>query len=176
MDDLQLVGERDEHQARGRRDLRAPDPKADTSVAYHGPLDDRFNRGAPDTRAPAKNAYVAQAIDEVLAHAPVANPRVADKVGQTIAFPGRAHAADFDKISYSETVAPILQKKCVTCHQKGGIGPFQMNSYSRGGQRLRADDARDSDDQRIPPFFADPPRRQVVYNDNRSRRTRNRRP
>ena len=153
VDDLQLVGEQMNIQREG--EVFVLDPKANFQVAYRGPLDDRFSKAAPDTRAPAAKAYAASAIDAVLARQPVANPRVADKVGQTIAFPGRAHAADFEKISYSETVAPILQKKCVTCHQKGGIGPFQMNSYEvvKGFAPMMRETVMT---KRMPPFFADP--------------------
>jgi hypothetical protein len=89
------------------------DPKAGFKVAYRGPT------------APTRAA----AIDAVLAGQPVAKPRVGVDGRPAIAFPERARAAQFDEISYAKTIAPILQKKCVSCHQKGGIGPFQMNSY-----------------------------------------------
>lgn len=153
MDDLQLVGEQMNIQRDG--EVFVLDPKADFRVAYRGPLDDRFDKAAPDTRAPAANAYAAAAIDAVLAHQPVANARVAEKAGQAIAFPARAHAAEFDKISYTDTIAPILEKKCVTCHQKGGIGPFQMNSYEvvKGFAPMMRETVMT---RRMPPFFADP--------------------
>lgn len=153
MDDLQLVGEQMGVQRDG--EVFVLDPKDNFKVAYRGPLDDRFSRGAPNLKAAAKDAYAAKAIDEVLTHQAVAEPRVADKAGQTIAFPSRAHAADFDKISYSETVAPILQKKCVTCHQKGGIGPFRMDSYEvvKGFAPMMRETVMT---KRMPPFFADP--------------------
>ena len=32
-------------------------------------------------------------------------------------------------ISYSEDVAPILLKRCVSCHQEGGIAPWAMTSH-----------------------------------------------
>ena len=153
MDDLQLVGEQMNIQREG--EVFVLDPKDGFKVAYRGPLDDRFNRAAPDASARVTNAYAADAIDAVLAHQPVADPRVAVKAGQPIAFPARGHAAEFDKISYSETIAPILQKKCVTCHQKGGIGPFQMNSYEvvKGFAPMMRETVMT---KRMPPFFADP--------------------
>ena len=153
MDDLQLVGEQMNIQREG--EVFVLDPKADFKVAYRGPLDDRFNRGAPDTSAAADHAYAAAAIEAVLAHQAVANPRVAAKVGQRLAFPDRHPVAAYEEISYSETVAPILQKKCVSCHVKGGIGPFEMNSYEvvKGFAPMMRETVMT---RRMPPFFADP--------------------
>ncbi|MGZ6019021.1 MAG: redoxin domain-containing protein [Phenylobacterium sp.] len=153
MDDLQLVGE--QMNIRREGEVFVLDPKADFKVAYHGPLDDRFNRTNPDLNARPANAYVAQAIDAVLAQQPVANPRVDVKAGQAIAYQDRRPVAAYEDISYSKTIAPILQKKCVTCHQKGGIGPFQMNSYEivKGFSPMMRETVMT---KRMPPFFADP--------------------
>jgi hypothetical protein len=63
--------------------------------------------------------------------------------------------SEFADISYSKTVAPILEKKCVTCHQKGGIGPFRMDSYEivKGFAPMMRETVMT---RRMPPFFADP--------------------
>ncbi len=153
MDDLQFVGEQLNVQREG--EVFVIDPKAGFKVAYHGPLDDRFNKATPDVNAKAKNAYTVAAIDAVLAHQPVANPRVEVKVGQPIAFPERNKVVENADISYSKTIAPLLQEKCVTCHQKGGIGPFQMNSYEavKGFAPMMRETIMT---KRMPPFFADP--------------------
>src|SRR6185295_10000528 len=127
MDELQLVGEQLGIQHEG--EIFVVNPKDGFRIAYHGPLDDRFAKGSYNLKAKAKDAYAAKAIDAVLAGKAVANPRVDVKVGKTITFPERGKAAEHANISYSKTVAPILQAKCVTCHQKGGIGPFAMDSY-----------------------------------------------
>ncbi len=52
-------------------------------------------------------------------------------------------------------VAPILKDKCVTCHQKGGIGPFAMDSYEvvKGFAPMIRETIRTG---RMPPYFADP--------------------
>jgi hypothetical protein len=107
-----------------------------------------------NVKAKAKDAYTADAIDAVLAGEQVSNPRVDVKVGKTIAFPERAKAAEHANISYSKTVAPILQAKCVTCHQKGGIGPFAMNSYEvvKGFAPMMRESVMS---ERMPPWFAD---------------------
>jgi hypothetical protein len=48
-------------------------------------------------------------------------------LGAAIAFPERGK--DHARISFVKDVAPILEAKCVACHQEGGIGPFAMTSY-----------------------------------------------
>jgi hypothetical protein len=149
-DDLQLVGE----QLRIKREAEifVIDPKAGFRIAYHGPLDDRFEKARPNADASPRKPYTAAAIDALLAGRPVANPRIAVKVGQTIAFPERGKTAG---ISYASTIAPILQEKCVTCHQKGGIGPFEMNSYEvvKGFAPMIRETVMT---KRMPPWFADP--------------------
>ncbi|HEX3364681.1 redoxin domain-containing protein [Phenylobacterium sp.] len=153
MDDLQLVGEQMNIQREG--EVFVLDPRADFKVAYRGPLDDRFNKATLDTNTRPANAYAASAIDAVLGHQPVATPRVEARAGQRFAFPDRHPVAAYEEISYSNTVAPILQKKCVSCHQKGGIGPFQMNSYEvvKGFAPMMRETVMT---RRMPPFFADP--------------------
>lgn len=58
-------------------------------------------------------------------------------------------------ISYSKDIAPILQAKCVTCHQEGAIGPFKLNSYDvvKGYAPMIREVIMT---RRMPPWFADP--------------------
>lgn len=136
VDELQLVGESLGVQKEG--EIFVVDPKNGFKIAYHGPL-----------------AQTSQAIDAVVAGQAVANPRVEVKAGASIAFPARAKAAEFKNIKYSGTVTKILQDKCVTCHQKGGIAPFAMDSYEV--VKTMAPMIRESvRAERMPPYFADP--------------------
>jgi hypothetical protein len=148
-DDLQLVAEQMKIQREG--EVFVLDPAAGFTVAYHGPLDDRFGKASPNLGAKARNAYAAQAIDAVLAHQPVANARVDVKVGQPIAY---VHGQADAQISYAKDIAPVLQQKCVTCHSKGGIGPFEMSSYEviKGFAPMIRETVMT---KRMPPFFAD---------------------
>jgi hypothetical protein len=143
MDDMQLVGESLGVQREG--EVFVITPKDGFKVAYHGPL-----KGAKKS-----DAYAAAALDAVIAGKAISTARVDVKAGKTIAFPERAKAADHANISYSKTVAPILQNKCVTCHQKGGIGPFEMNSYEtvKGFAPMIREAIRVD---RMPPWDADP--------------------
>ena len=153
MDELQLVGESLGVQKDG--EIFVINPQKNFEIAYHGPLDDRFAKASPNAKAAVKEAYVARALDSVLAGQPVTKARVESRGGSAIAFPERARSAQFANISYSEDVSPILQEKCVTCHQKGGIGPFAMNSYEvvKGFAPMIRESVRA---ERMPPYFADP--------------------
>ncbi len=136
MDELQLVGESLGVKREG--EIFVIDPKAQFKIAYHGPISE-----------------TAKAIDAVVAGKPVANARVEVKTGKEIAFPERGRAAEHASISYTDTVAPIIQEKCVTCHQKGGIAPFAMDSYEI--VKAMAPMIRESvRAERMPPYFADP--------------------
>ena len=135
MDEQQLVGEGLGVQREG--EAFVIDPKT-WSVAYRGPV-----------------AGAAQGLDAVMAGQPAPQARVALTAGKAIAFPERARAASFAQISYSKEVAPILQDKCVSCHIKGGIGPFAMTSYEviKGFSPMIRETVRT---RRMPPYFADP--------------------
>ncbi|MBI1318538.1 MAG: redoxin domain-containing protein [Candidatus Hydrogenedens sp.] len=45
--------------------------------------------------------------------------------GAPIAYP------DLGSLSYADDIAPILESKCVTCHDQGGMGPFAMSNYEK---------------------------------------------
>jgi hypothetical protein len=153
MDDLQLVGE--QLGVRREGEIFVLNPKKGFEVAYHGPLDDRFVSGGYNLKSAPKNAWAAKAIDALLSGSAVADPRVEVKIGKSVALAEAGKAAEHANISYSKTVAPILQAKCVTCHQKGGIGPFAMDSYEIiKGFAPMIREALMTD--RMPPWDADP--------------------
>lgn len=153
MDELQFVGENLGVVRDG--EIFVLNPKAGFKVAYHGPVDDRFAKSNPNIKAAVKDGYVSKALDAILAGKPVVSARVEVKAGKSISFPERGKNVEHAKISYSEEIAPILQAKCVTCHQKGGIGPFVMNSYDvvkTFAPMIRESLVTD----RMPPWDADP--------------------
>jgi len=74
--------------------------------------------------------------------------------GQMIAFPERQKAGTYAQISYANTIAPIIQQKCATCHQPGGIGPMPLNTYEqiKGFSPMIREVIRT---HRMPPYLAD---------------------
>lgn len=109
-DDLQLAGEQLGVTYAG--EVFVLEPRM-LRVLYHGPA------------GPALGAALA----DIAAGKPVAIAAV-DGTGTPIAFPERSRRVQHAKISYAKDVAPVLEAKCVVCHQEGGIGPFAMNEYA----------------------------------------------
>jgi mono/diheme cytochrome c family protein len=109
-DDLQLVGGQIGATTVGQSFV--VDPKT-MKIAYTGPIS-------------------SEAVDAVLAGKAPAVAQVAVK-GTAISFPDRAPArkAEFAKISYSQTIAPLIEEKCIACHQQGGIAPFGFDGYEK---------------------------------------------
>jgi hypothetical protein len=134
MDSYQLVGE-------GLGVTRSAeviviDPKTWT-VAYRGALADGGAAKALDALAAGQSVQVASS---------------APSKGAAIDFPARAQKA---QLTYVKDVAPILEKKCVACHEEGGIGPFAMKDYTtvKGFSPMIRDVIRTD---RMPPFHSDP--------------------
>ena len=141
VDELQLVGESLGVQREG--EIFIVTPRDGFRIAYHGPL------------AANGKAYTSDALDAILAGKQVAAARVEVKSGAAIAFPERGKATEHANISYTDDIAPILQDKCVSCHQKGGIAPFAMDSYDviKSFAPMIRESVRS---ERMPPYFADP--------------------
>jgi mono/diheme cytochrome c family protein len=118
-DDNQLVGEQLGVSYAGEAFVIEP---RTLKVLYHGPVDAAGARGSA-------RGYLAAALAQVRAGAPISVARV-DGRGTAVAFPERSRGAQHASISYSRDIAPVLQAKCVTCHQAGGIGPFAMSNYA----------------------------------------------
>jgi hypothetical protein len=91
-----------------------------------------------------------KALDALTAGQPVTAPST-PATGAQIAFPARG----VSKVSYSKDVAPILEAKCVACHEEGGIGPFAMKDYAtvKGFSPMIREVIRTD---RMPPYHADP--------------------
>jgi peroxiredoxin len=122
------------------------DPKSDWKVLYRGPVDDRYDYGTQ--KATATNRWLETVLEDHLAGKPVL-PHREEAKGCLIGF------VDDTEISYATDVAPILQTKCVSCHRKGGVGPFAMTSHKK--VKGWADMIRETlRTHRMPPWHADP--------------------
>jgi peroxiredoxin len=117
MDDTQLVSQALGLTRFGEAVVIKPQSQ---EVVFRGALDSRQADGSRAERNAA--AYVADALQAVLAGSEVPNNSIASK-GEAIAYP------ELDTISYANDIAPILEQRCVTCHQEGGIAPFAMSNH-----------------------------------------------
>ncbi|THD62389.1 redoxin family protein [Phenylobacterium sp.] len=117
-------------------------------IAYHGPLDDRSDYGVQKA---ATKMFADDALSAVLA-GKVAPAATQASKGCLVDFPARDKKAE---ITYVKDVAPILEAKCVACHEEGGIGPFAMKDYAtvKGFSPMIREVIRTD---RMPPFNADP--------------------
>jgi len=143
-DDLQLVGEALDIAETG--EAVVIDPKT-WRIVYRGAVD--------ETLAERKSGgYLAEALAALTTSRPVAVASTPQK-GVKISFPERAKTAQHAAISYTNTIVPILESKCVDCHQAGGIGPFPMSSYEivKGYSPMIREVIRTD---RMPPWHADP--------------------
>ena len=119
-------------------------------IVYRGPLNDRLQYERQ--REFSEVEYVADAVSSLLAGKQVeTNSNAA--VGCLINFPHVNQAQS--EISYSKTIAPLLQENCQACHQDGGIAPWSMSSYSmiQGFAPMIREVVRT---HRMPPWHADP--------------------
>jgi len=134
MDSYQLVGE--SLGVTRSAEVFVIDPKS-WKVAYRGAL--------------AGTGAAKAALDDLTAGRPVTVAGAAASKGAAIAFPERG----VTKVSYAKDVAPILEAKCVACHQEGGIGPFSMTNYAmvKGFAPMIREVIRTD---RMPPYHADP--------------------
>jgi hypothetical protein len=145
MDSNQIVGE--SLGVTRTAEVYVVNPKTWT-VAYHGPLDDRSDYGIQKAVA---HEFASDALAAVLAGKP-APPATQMSKGCLVDFPAREKKTP---ISYVKDVAPILEAKCVACHEEGGIAPFAMTNYQmvKGFSPMIREVLRTD---RMPPYNADP--------------------
>jgi peroxiredoxin len=120
-------------------------------VIYRGPIDDRVTYERQ--RAKANKTWAADALTALLAGN---TTKVAwqNPEGCLIDIAANSKVAAA-KVSYAKDVAPIIQAKCVACHQAGGIGPMPLTNY----QRIKSFSPMIREvlrTQRMPPWRADP--------------------
>ncbi|HET6880999.1 MAG TPA: M56 family metallopeptidase, partial [Pirellulales bacterium] len=120
----------------------------DRKVRYWGRIDDQFGVGY--ARPEARQDFVANAIDDLLADRPVGTAHV-DSTGCHI---GRVtRVAPTGEITYTNQISRIVQRRCIECHRQGGIAPFTLDSY--GTVAAWAETIREVvEDGRMPPWHA----------------------
>lgn len=132
-DESQLIGE--SLALRHAGEVLVLNPK-NWQLAYRGPL------------SVAAQPFAADAINAIMQGAEVVVEQ-RPSTGCPIDYAQQA------SISYSKTIAPMLQEKCVVCHTEGGLGPWAMSSYTmvQGFAPMIREVLRT---KRMPPWHADP--------------------
>jgi hypothetical protein len=133
MDADQLVGEQLGVTSAGEAIVINP---KNWSIAWRGPVADA--QGAVDAVVAGQAPPAASAVSAC-----------------PISFPDRSKKAQFENISYAKDIAPIIQDRCVSCHEPGGLGPMPFTSYEKvkGFAPMIREVIRT---QRMPPWHPDP--------------------
>lgn len=122
----------------------APPPFA--TLIYRGPLDDADPNSLD---APTTN-YVADAVAAFVANRTVAQSRVELSASAT-----RIELLPASSINYATDVAPIILRRCVSCHSNGNIAPHVYATFDDLASRATSVRA-DMLVQRMAPWHADP--------------------
>lgn len=117
-------------------------------IRYRGPVDDRLHY---ETERPTRERYLRDALEAVLAGGEIAVPERAAP-GCLIRMDVSARETEVD---YARDVAPILQRRCRSCHRPGGVAPWAMRDWAtvRGWSPMMREVLRTG---RMPPWQADP--------------------
>ncbi|HVC98891.1 MAG TPA: redoxin domain-containing protein [Pirellulales bacterium] len=122
----------------------------DRVVRYRGRIDDQYGVGV--RRSEPRRCDLAVAIDELLAGKPVS----VDRTDATGCFIGRAPpATPRMDVTYCRDIAPIVQRRCQTCHRPGQAAPFVLSTYQDAVDWAETI-AEVVEQGRMPPWHADP--------------------
>ncbi len=119
-------------------------------LQYWGRIDDQYGIGY--SRDQVENSELTAALDDLLAGRPVTTRRTRS-VGCII---GRTKPVQDDaEVTYVNSVAAILQQRCLQCHRPGEIAPFAMEDPEEiaGWADMIAEVVREG---RMPPWHAAP--------------------
>lgn len=119
-------------------------------IRYHGRIDDQYGVGY--IRENVTREDLAIAIDELLAGQAISKPST-EAVG---CFIGRIRDMKTDgKVTWSNQISRLFQKRCVECHRDGDIAPFSLTNFEEvagWGETI----AEVIEDNRMPPWHANP--------------------
>lgn len=101
-------------------------------IRYRGRIDDRYVRRGAAAR-PVRSEDLALAVRQYLDGVAV-EPARTTPIGCPLdierSAEGPAPAATTSpSVTWTQDIAPILQRRCQECHRSGGIGPFSLDDY-----------------------------------------------
>ncbi len=118
-------------------------------LAYRGAVDDQYALGA--ARPAPTQGFLVSALN-ALAAGTTPSPAETEAPGCLLTLlPEHEFAAP---VSYARDVAPILQRRCQSCHRPGAVGPFALSDYdsAKGRAKMIASVVGEG---RMPPWNAD---------------------
>lgn len=122
---------------------------AEGTLVYRGAVDDQYEVGA--ARPEPGSTYLVDALEATLSgRAPEVAETEAPGCRITVLDPAELP----EPVTWSGDVASILQRRCMTCHRKGQVGPFSLETYdkARGWSEMIGEVV---DEGRMPPWNAD---------------------
>jgi peroxiredoxin len=121
-------------------------------IRYRGRIDDRYAVGSK--RDETRCHDLVAALEDLLEGREVSRPET-EAVGCPIERPGPEPKPKPAGVTYCRDIAPLLERRCVSCHRPGQIGPFSLTTY-RGAASRAAAIAEAVEEERMPPWHADP--------------------
>lgn len=129
---------------------------AEFKVRYRGMINDGGWKKTPGAKT---TDYLADAIEGLLTGKKfVAETRAQ---GCELQLPSTVKKLNPQTLTYHDHAAAILNKKCVTCHYPGGIGPFELSTFE-SVRNEAATIRREVNYQRMPPWHADTTRGHAI--------------
>ena len=122
---------------------------ADKQLVYRGRIDDQLRLGG--TKPEATRLDLELALRDVLENRPVAVPQT--PVDGCLITAPEPFDASRPAPTFHKDVAPILNRRCVSCHRPGTAAPFSLLSFSDATAQAEML-AEVVADQRMPPWFA----------------------
>jgi len=123
----------------------------DWSIFYRGAIDDQMIEGAQKPKPEVR--YLETALNDFLAGQRIERPKTTAR-GCLLHFDG-GEGPDDTPVSYAKQIVPILETKCVRCHQPGQIGSWAMTSH----KKVKSMSSMIEEvilTRRMPPWDADP--------------------
>lgn len=120
-------------------------------IFYRGRIDDRFSapgkgRGEPTTHD------LRDALDALLAGKA---PKVPETKAVGCPLPKPAARGPSAAVTYNRDIAPIVLRKCASCHRPGEVGPFPLLTFKDAARR--APFVREmAESRRMPPWKPEP--------------------
>lgn len=120
------------------------------ALRYRGRIDDQYT--VTHRRLAPASEELKNALDNLLAGEPIEEPETTPS-GCLIDYSGNPYANA--ALNYAEHIAPIVDSRCLECHQRGRVGQISFSNY-RQLKRFSKTIREVVLEERMPPWHADP--------------------